>query len=500
MNDNIFTDDTALDISERSGFQTVDFTPPEKVEDFLSNGEADTSPSKMPVAKNPLVRLGIAAVVVVGVMGFGAIVMLLGRDNSSELAEGETEGAEAQSLTLSLNPDDNTQATESAEIDAMKADMALLQQQLALAQIERGEQPRPEQVRESVQTQPTTPPQPAPRPAAARPAPARAQPVSAVRTRTPAPTPTVRRVVNPAPVVRAATPITPAAPSSTATNDEPPNPQAQWIAASNAGIIGVMPATDVVEPKFTQAEVIAFAPEPEYQLKSAVQVDFKQPTFVESTAQASVPGLYDAPRADYIPMQSVPAKVTTPITWLNADEQFLIELQNDLLDASGSPAILAGNHVVVQPMQVNESSGYAELAIVGITNGDETIPLDYTKLSIKAADGGPLIAERYGDVGGQIASNDLEMFAIGALAGIGQELIKPNSQTITNSAFGSSVSTQNGDLNIVGGILAGGTSQLADRMADRNDQRLDDIRGREQIFFLPEGMDVEIYISQDFQL
>ena len=92
------------------------------------------------------------------------------------------------------------------------------------------------------------------------------------------------------------------------------------------------------------------------------------------------------------------------------------------------------------------------------------------------------------------------MFAIGALSQVGQELIQPNSQTTVNSAFGSSVSTERNGTNIVGAVLAGGGEVIADRMEERNQERLDELRNEQPQWFLPEGAKLSIYISQDFYL
>ncbi|NJM98897.1 MAG: hypothetical protein HC800_18635, partial [Phormidesmis sp. RL_2_1] len=126
--------------------------------------------------------------------------------------------------------------------------------------------------------------------------------------------------------------------------------------------------------------------------------------------------------------------------------------------------------------------------------------LDYRTISVTGANGDPLIADRYGDVGGEYASNDVEMFLIGAIGSIGRELTKPNSQTITNSNFGSTTNTDYGDRNILGAILAGGTEELVDRMGDRNDDRLAEIAQRENIMYIPRGTQVSIYINQGFSL
>ena len=92
------------------------------------------------------------------------------------------------------------------------------------------------------------------------------------------------------------------------------------------------------------------------------------------------------------------------------------------------------------------------------------------------------------------------MFAVGALGGIGRVLTRPNSQVITTGTFGATSSTDFGDPNILGAILAGGTEQLTERMAERNAERLAELRSRQDIFYLPEGTEVQFYVNSGLSI
>ena len=277
---------------------------------------------------------------------------------------------------------------------------------------------------------------------------------------------------------------------------EPVNPQEAWLAASTAGVFGAMPPMQAPE---TPAEAIAQEPEPEYELQSANYVQEAEDSGLFSAAE-SVPGLvYNGPLT--IPMgSSAKAEVISPISWLGENDQFVLQTTEDVLSNSDQVAIPSGSRIVVQPISVDESSRIAKLAAVAVEISGEMIPIDYKKVAIRGAGGDPLIAEKYGNVGGDIASNDLEMFAVGALGGIGDILTRPNSQTVTSGTFSSSSNTEYGDRNILGAVLSGGTRDLTSRMADRNDERLSEIRSRGIIYYLPEGEEVQLYVNSEFSL
>ncbi|NJM99854.1 MAG: hypothetical protein HC800_24375, partial [Phormidesmis sp. RL_2_1] len=413
-------DDTATCFSDRHNFQTLDYTNQKKVNEFLEGN--NTEAGKQPLAKNPWVRIGIAVAFIAFTLGFGALFML-GGDKPKEIADTEPETQE-EVLTLSLNREEiapsSQTAGQSEEVDVMKARLALMEQQLALSQIERGEKPNPEPEPRAVSSRTASSSTAATRSTP----PPTTRPISRVNTTRQPPSPpatrTVTRTVSaparPIPQRTAPTPV--ARPSQPISTFEPVDPQAEWEKASNAGVIGVMPAPpSPIETDVSGVE----APERLYQLKSATPTaepaSYSEPVASSSLGPKGVPGLYDeAPSAAVVPMgQSVRATVDTAITWIDGNDQFMIQLDEPILDADGFVAIPVGAYLIAQPVSVDGETGLAEVAVVGAAIGNEVIELDYRTISVTGANGDPLIADRYGDVGGEYASNDVEMFLIGAI-------------------------------------------------------------------------------------
>lgn len=480
-------------LADRTNFQSFDASTIEAGSaDYSYQEEEDLSDTSVPLWKNPFFIVTIAGCV------FGSCLLgllLFGRSGPElEIVEepGESETTE---LTLGASGTTSLDAAGTAEVDQLRSEIALLEQRERLAEVDRT--PKPALSSELTETIPASSPSPS----------SPTAPVSAVRTAPrPVPRPAASPVSRPAPrPVSVAPPPRPAPvavpPRTVPVASEPIEPQAAWYAASNAGVFGQMPAVEPVGAASIQP--VAAERQPQYSLQNVASFEIAQEPFYPSQPRertSRVPGLtYSGPSV--IPMgQWASAVVVTPITWLSEGDQFLISLEESLLDAGGRIAIPEGSSVVVQPVTVDESSGFAELAAVGLMIEGEVIPVDYQTISIKGSGGDPLIAQRYGDIGRDIASNDLEMFAIGAFGGVGEILTRPDSQTITNGAFGGSASTEYGDRNILGAVLSGGAEQLVGRMGERNQSRLDELRSRDQIFYLAEGTSVQFYVNSSFSL
>ena len=502
-----FSDETEYNLARDVDFQTVEKTP-----------EVGTIDGRRSLFSRPLFKLGLGVGAAAFILGFVAMISMLGGSNTDPVAESDSEDPEALTLTLD---DEAGGFIASGKVDEqqIQAERALAAQQLELAQVNRDDAYLANQAARPTGTATTAPPPAAPTPAAAttRVPPSTVPPstVSRPQSVNPAATPAVRPTVRPTvppplstrtqPVTPVRPAVPPAPPSVTSIPEvERVDPQELWLQASTTGTYGMMPVEpSQSEPQTESTEVPAppAAPRPvavavsDYQLKGYTEA-------VAVPEVTAVPGLRDTAIERTILMgQQVTARVTTAIAWLNPEAQYLIELDAPLVYRDGTEAIPVGSQLVVQPVSVNESNGYAELAVVGYLDIDsQSHPLSAGMITINGPGGDPLIAQRYGDLGGEIASNDIELFLIGALGEVGSVLNRPESQTSTNSIFGSSTSTQNGDANIFGAVLEGGATAIADRMGDRNDERLDDLLAREVIYFLGAGTEVEIYVNQEFEL
>lgn len=525
-------DDTGLSLTESLNFQQVSHTDDASVQRFLEGDETVNSAHKLPASRNPVIRLTVGLCLVMFGVGFMLMMAMLTRKPEMAEAPVDTEaGAEESELTLSLtdNPKASSSiAPEDMSTDQMKSEIALLEQRLAIAQLEDPSVPSSTLQSNTAATRATTTrntgagdtpttstsSSPTATPVATRPtspSPTVVRPVI----RQPPARPVVSSPPAPRPVARNTPPVSnssslrpPSSPIPTFSPSEPVDQNEKWVLLSNTGTMGIAPvpteepvetAVEVVEP--TEAETFPA----EYALKSdsapsATLVSYvptKEGDYKLGTVKASVPGLHD-PQMSHIPIGQTAMAVTPhSISWGMTDAaQFTIDLTSDLLDASGNVALAAGDKLIVQVGRLDQSSGMAELIVVGVSRDGLTTAVDYTSFMIAGADGGALMAENTVNGRGTLG-NDVGRLAIGVLGSIGREITKPSSQTVVNSAYGSTTSTNNSGTNIAGAILADGTDAVLDRMEERNEDIRTQLEGRAPVWQIPGGTEMMVLVNQE---
>ena len=214
--------------------------------------------------------------------------------------------------------------------------------------------------------------------------------------------------------------------------------------------------------------------------------------------------------------ESVDGKLLTPLIWSkhqnnNPDKQsknksksenFVIELEQPLNTQDGFVVLPKGSQVVAQINNVNQG-GLVELqATQVLINGQEYI-LPPNAIAIRGKSGKPLIASRLNSKKGEIARRDAQTFAVGSLAKVGKVLNQPKEQQIsTYSSFGgtnSFSSIRRNRENIFGAVLEGGFEPLTQQILKRNQEALQKIRQREDVWYVKAGTNVQVFVNQSFQ-
>ncbi|MBV6625117.1 MAG: conjugal transfer protein TrbI [Rivularia sp. (in: Bacteria)] len=213
---------------------------------------------------------------------------------------------------------------------------------------------------------------------------------------------------------------------------------------------------------------------------------------------------------------SVEGKLLTPLIWSkhqsktsnkqsknkSKSDKFVIELEQPLNTVQGEVVIPLGSQVVAQINNVNQG-GLVELqATQVLINGQEYI-LPPGAIAIRGKSGKPLIASRLNSKKGEIARRDVETFAVGSLAKVGKVLNQPKEQQIsTSSGFGgtnSFSSIRRNRENIFGAVLEGGFEPLTQQILKRNQEALQKIRQREDVWYVKAGTNVQVFVNQSFQ-
>ena len=184
-----------------------------------------------------------------------------------------------------------------------------------------------------------------------------------------------------------------------------------------------------------------------------------------------------------------------------AGEKFIVQLQEPLTDKGGFVTLPIGTQIVAQVVEVNES-GWLKLNVTQAVVDNQEYMLPPGAISIRGVDGQPLMASKWGDRGSAIASGDISTFLFGSLSRVGQVLTQPDSQSSTTTSgfgFSSSTTNQSGGRNLLGAILDGGFTPLTQQILKRNEQRIQELTSRPDVWYVPAGTSVQVFVNQSFE-
>ncbi len=200
---------------------------------------------------------------------------------------------------------------------------------------------------------------------------------------------------------------------------------------------------------------------------------------------------------------SAKGSTVTPVLWgggASSGAKFLLKLDEPMLDGNNREAFPAGTQFVVTAKQANSTIGIAELEIVSaIIKGMEFAPPNGS-IVIRDDQGGLLIGEDYFKRNENTANRDLLGVFAGALGNVGRILNQPSStfSSNTNGGFGGSSSSviTNRDPNLLGAVLEGGFKDLSSVWSQRNQQAIQELAVRPNIYQIPKGRGIRVFINQ----
>ncbi|NER27605.1 MAG: TrbI/VirB10 family protein [Symploca sp. SIO1C4] len=485
-------------------------------------GKTKLTLSGNPFAKGGVVGLGFFVLFGAGALYFTQFTRTKTPSIPTSAKENQpTEPIETESVT----------SNQEEEIGVLKTQMALDSQEKQIKAIEELRSPKTK-----IETVKRVPEQPDPTPAPQRvvssaPPP---RPVTRPVTR-PAPHPVPRAVPRPAPPVAqsapafsrpVAAPTSPPQPQPTVVSN-PIDPMEQWRLLSSLGSYGSsLKIEEVEEPAAAEVEEVEFvqqyrasSPVASLQMPRAMPVASKWEAAEAQVNPQVYPQVNPAEEANILkgtPIQrlqvgqQVPAQLVTPIIWagdMNSDsseldERFVVELEKPLTDEQGQELLAAGTPVVFVCRWVHESGLVRSSAIALIKDGTE-YALPPGVISIRGHDGNPLMADKWDDTGSEIARRDRTAFLFGALSQVGEVLNRPDieqSTSSTSSFFSQTTTTRSGDPNILGAVLEGGFTPLAEQILRRNEQATQKLLNRPELWYVRAGDSVQVFVNQSFEL
>ncbi|OKH16289.1 hypothetical protein NIES592_01190 [Fischerella major NIES-592] len=180
---------------------------------------------------------------------------------------------------------------------------------------------------------------------------------------------------------------------------------------------------------------------------------------------------------------------------------FVVRLQEPLKSIDGEVVLPAKTEFLTEVSSISEQ-GLVQLNVVRLVrenNGNLTEqPLTPNAILIRASAGKPLVANQY-KRGTSTAMIDASQFVLGGI-GKAAELFNRTESQVTTTATGTVVTNSNPRRNLLAGILEGGVRTVVPQITQRNQQAISQAMQRTNIWFLPAGKEVEIYINQTMQL
>lgn len=184
------------------------------------------------------------------------------------------------------------------------------------------------------------------------------------------------------------------------------------------------------------------------------------------------------------------------------EDRFLVVLDDPLMDNAARVAIPAGSIIVVQIDRTSEDGLVQMSATQAIWEEQglqRELVLPRRTLLIRGNEGDPLIAESYGDSGGDIAAMDMGQFALGAIRRVGELYTRSDSRVQTGD--GTTIITEsNPSPNILAGALEGGSEAILDSISERNQRAIEKLEQRPRIPYIPAGTSVQVFVNQSMQM
>ena len=116
-----------------------------------------------------------------------------------------------------------------------------------------------------------------------------------------------------------------------------------------------------------------------------------------------------------------------------------------------------------------------------------------------APEGKPLLAVQFPNQSGTIASMDTALFFLGGLGKAAELLNRTESQVVTTTDGGTVISSNNPERNLPAGILEGGIQTMVPLIGQRNQQLISQMMQQTNVWFMPAGTEVELYVNQMMQ-
>lgn len=294
--------------------------------------------------------------------------------------------------------------------------------------------------------------------------------------------------------------------AASSSNEPRPDPYEQWQTASALGSYGEvsysLPSSNSAQVAATDTTVTA-----DLDATADKSSDYQQALYAAD--EAAILSGSPSQITTVTPGTTAAATLSTPIVWdqdLDKDQQtqrFGLQLTQPLLAADGSEALPAGAQMIAQVDTVSDS-GLLQLSVQAVieptASGNRLVNIPPGAISIQGNGGNPLLAQDYHHDSGRIGHLNTQLGIIGALGKVGELLNRPSNTSTVSSPYISSTSTSNGQTNILGGLLEGGFGALQEQVVQQDQDEIEDILSRPNVWFVPAGQTLQVFTNSSFEV
>jgi Bacterial conjugation TrbI-like protein len=181
---------------------------------------------------------------------------------------------------------------------------------------------------------------------------------------------------------------------------------------------------------------------------------------------------------------------------------FVVRLKQPLKSVDNAIALPEKTELLAEIRSISEQ-GLLQLNVVKVILPNNNNPIEKSlppnAMIIRGTKGKPLIANQYPNRGGSIAWMDAGLFVLGGLGKAAELSNRTESQVVTTNAGGTIISNSNPRRNVLAGVLEGGMTTIVPQIAQRNQQAISQLSQRTNVWFLPAGKELEVYVNQSMQ-
>ncbi|MEH2241780.1 hypothetical protein [Nostoc sp.] len=293
----------------------------------------------------------------------------------------------------------------------------------------------------------------------------------------------------------------------------PPSPLQEWRRLAKLGSYGQVDATN-------QSNNIAAAPEPANNPQPQQQKTPQPETPAPEVSQAQPVGqksLAVGTSAKAVLATAIFGETTTKSGGGDEADQgknvFVIKSQEALKSKDGTTVIPANTEFLAEISSINEQ-GLMQMNVTKLispNNGNPTEQsLPNNAITLRGAQGKPLVANKFPSQSSSIASMDAGLFVLGGLAKAAELVNLPDTHlqavspvtdangttntTTTNSGYITTITEPR--RNLAAGVVEGGLNSVVPQIAQRNQQAIAQMSQQTNVWFMKAGTTVELYVNQ----